>query len=718
MRTVVFCILFCLVQVLVAQEVMTWEDFVEHYKADEADEGGNDDELFERLYEIHASKINLNQATEEQLSELPFLTQPQIEALLRFISYNAPLSSMGELMAVPQLDYLTRQYLMLFAYAGSMPEDKSASLTPAALLRNIDHELMVRGDIPFYRQAGYVPKKAEGEPAFAGDRYASTLRYNLQSMKHLYVGLSAQKDAGERWWSRGDKGNRIGGPDYLGGYFMLKDISLGRGLNLKSVILGNYKLSLGLGLTMNTSFSLGKLMSLSDNLRMDKGVSRHSSSAEYGYLTGGATTISIGNIGLTAFCSRRSHDATPRNDADAVTTLNTSGYHRTISELNRRGSVALNDWGANLHWDVGGNFSLGASAVITRSSVPLAPKHNTEASMYRYYNAQGSSFGVYGVSYGYRDSRLKIAGETAVSHGNTLLSDNMTPLSRPTAFATLNMIRWQANTTNALMLVGRVYQARFVSINGSAFGENSKPQNESGVFLGWTSTSISDLKIEAYADLMYFPWLKYRVRGSSYGYEGMLQLTYTPGSKLSLSARYRIKSKQKDSDEEQQAVGYGQLVYGTTHTARIVCDWAVLSSNSSSKPSPSLSLRTSANLTSCQAPVRSARYGFAFSETARLKLLAGRLQLDAGAVLFRTDDYDSRIYAYEPSLLYSFGMASYYYHGYKLLMVLKGEVARRLWLTARFAHTRYTNRTVISSGNTEIPANHREDLQLQLRYVF
>ena len=96
------------------------------------------------------------------------------------------------------------------------------------------------------------------------------------------------------------------------------------------------------------------------------------------------------------------------------------------------------------------------------------------------------------------------------------------------------------------MLVGRYYGAKFVSLNGKAFGENSSVQNEEGMLLSWKSQSVRNTLIEAYADVMYFPWMKQNVSASSYGFEGMLQATFSPSSKWALLARYRINTKQKD----------------------------------------------------------------------------------------------------------------------------------------------------------------------------
>src|SRR5574344_1560838 len=135
------------------------------------------------------------------------------------------------------------------------------------------------------------------------------------------------------------------------------------------------------------------------------------------------------------------------------------------------------------------------------------------------------------------------------------------------------------------MVIGRYYGAKFVSINGKAFGENSKVQNEEGILLGWTSTAIKNMEIEAYVDAMYFPWWKQGVSESSSGYEGMVQALYSTNRKWNHLARYRIKTKQKDSTYHRKNGDFTTLEYTTNHNLKLQLNLNL---------TPSLTLRTSA----------------------------------------------------------------------------------------------------------------------------
>ena len=64
------------------------------------------------MYEsMHESPLNINTATREELSQLPFLTFKQIEDIHAYIYMHGPMLSLGELQLTGSLDYETRKML-------------------------------------------------------------------------------------------------------------------------------------------------------------------------------------------------------------------------------------------------------------------------------------------------------------------------------------------------------------------------------------------------------------------------------------------------------------------------------------------------------------------------------------------------------------------------------------------------------------------------------
>lgn len=681
-----------------AQNAYTWEDFVERMANEDADSEGFDQTLFEELYELYSNPLNINTATEDDLAQLPFLTVSQCRDILLHVKINGPILSLGELMAIESLDIDTRGWLRLFCRAGEVKTERK--LTLSDLLKYSNQELTARTDVPFYRKAGYedVPQSVldkSPNKVYRGNNLYHSLRYRFASMNHLDIGIQMEKDPGER------------GIDYISGYALLRDVGI-----VRTAALGNYRVSFGQGLVVNTGSSFGKLMTLNTLGRMDRGIHRHSSTSETDYFTGAAASVSISpRLHLSAFVSSRKEDGTFLKDSSGISSVKTDGLHRTALERSKKGNITVNDIGGNLHLNLN-HFDFSVTAAHTRYSTPLRPKFDTPSSLYRYYNARGTDFTAYSLAYSYIAPRINLRGETAMSHNGAL--------------ATVNSAQWIVSEKHRLTAVYRNYSARYISIRGRSFGDSSRPQNEHGLFLGWTTTALPSSTVETYIDLVHYPWLKYQTSGSSYSIDGMVQFTHLLSPNTSLTARYKFRSKQKDYKiETDEGDPHLQLAFHNSHNLRLQCQYS---------PTKQLSLRTTLTGTLKQIEATTTARGFLISENLRWAPSEGILnKIDLTLAYFNTDSYDSRISVYEPSLLYTFGFHSLYNHGIRTALLAslpldnifgkaKSKSVRKnianLTFNAKLANTIYFRQQSIGTGLELIPQNHRTDLQMQLRWKF
>ena len=83
--------------------------------------------------------------------------------------------------------------------------------------------------------------------------------------------------------------------------------------------------------------------------------------------------------------------------------------------------------------------------------------------------------------------------------------------------------------------------------------------------------------------------------------------------------------------------------------------------------------------------------------------------------MFDTDVYDSRIYAYEHDVLYSFSVPAYYYRGSRAYLIVTYDIGRWSGLTVRLAQTFYINRDTSGSGLNEIDGPTRTEVKAQWR---
>ena len=662
-----------------------WDDFINMIDEPDIDGTQLDEEWLSELYYIHNNPYDINKVKAEELMELPLLSAEKAEDIIKYVKKNGPVMSLGELMMVESLNENDRKILRMFLCVSNKRESYSDMIKK---LKKGKHELVWKSDLPLYTKAGFkhVDKEIlEKNPnkIYLGDRLHHALKYAFNCSSHLRIGLQMEKDAGET------------GVDYKTGYVMIKDIGI-----VKEAVAGNFKVSYGKGLVTNTSVKFGKSMMSGNIDRIDAGVDKYSGMSEWGYFSGGAMTIRLGDWELSVYGSSRNVDATFRKDSTGISAFKTDGMHRTYLERSKKGNVHVNDMGANIHWGKE-NFMLSASMATTHIDTPLLPTYGTQASAYRKFQARGKDFAVGSIAYLYKSHKLAFSGETAYSS---------TQYQNGTA--SLNCLRWDVNDANSLSFIWRYYGAQFISINGKAFGENSAVQNEEGLFVSWTSKAAKRLQLYMHTDIMYFPWLKYGVSGSSYAYEYATQATYSQSKRTLFSFKYKMKAKQKDIQIVQGSSGNKITAIGwsTSHSAKLTANADL---------SPSWTLRANASAVLIATDTKPSEKGFALGSNIRWKQASGKAWADTGLTCFITDSYNARVYGYETSTPYSFGYTSYFYKGLRCTLTACVPIIKRsLTLYTKFGSTIYFDREAIGSALDKIDSTHKEDLLLQAKWQF
>ena len=686
-HTVLLCILM-LCSLPTTAQFLSWDDFVEQLFVEAESEGEEAAAMAENLYDdyayLHAHPININRADSTGLQRLGFLTDRQIEGIHYYIYRYGALRSVGELMLIPELDYHTRQLLSYFITFGE-PEEKreDARDTWHRMLTGGRSELSSRLDVPLYRRAGYAPRtqsQLETSPSryYMGNALYHNLRYTYRYGTRLSWGVSAEKDAGEPIFTPS-----VPLPDYLSGYIQLGDMGI-----LKNLVVGNYRLRFGQGLVLNSDFALGKTMLLQGLGRQTASIKPHRGTGEGDYYTGAAATLAWHSWQFTAFASYRRLDATL--DGAAISTLKTDGYHRTPTELTRRGNTRGNLFGAHLGHSAHG-LHVGLTVLYQSFNRRFAPP--TQA--YKRYAPQGHSFFNASADYAWHHHRLSITGETAVDSKGSI--------------ATLNMIRLKATDGLYLTLLQRHYAHDFWALEGKSFSTSSEIRGEQGIYLGAEWQPHRRFVLTAYADAYHYPYLRYRVAAPSYGTDGVVNARYTISNGHTLQLRYRFRLKQRDVVEGYRLLD-GALFNEWTHRLRL--QW-----NSTLTPL----LTCQALIEGCLVQAETLSIGTMASAQATYSPTLGHhaLRLSAGLTAFRAD-YAARLYGYERGLLYAYNYQMYYGTGLRgyLLIQYSHKETPRLTATAKVGATHYLDRNTIGSGATMIDACHREDVQLQVRYTF
>jgi len=94
----------------------------------------------------------------------------------------------------------------------------------------------------------------------------------------------------------------------------------------------------------------------------------------------------------------------------------------------------------------------------------------------------------------------------------------------------------------------------------------------------------------------------------------------------------------------------------------------------------------------------------------------GGSKIDFRLAYFNTDDYDSRIYAYENDMLYQFSIPAFYGEGVRSYVNVKVKICEKIDFWMKCSRTWFFGVDRQGSGDTAIDGPNRTDLKLQLRF--
>lgn len=624
------------------------------------------EELSNRLQE----PVNLNTATREQLEQFPFLSDIQIEHLLAYIYIHGQMKTIYELQLVEEMDKQTIRYLLPFVCIKAInnePAFRWKSLLKSAAKYG-KNELLTRTDIPFYKRKGY-------EHTYLGASVYNSVKYSFRYSDRLYAGVVAEKDAGE---PLGALHNRYG-YDYYSFYLLLKNCG-----RFKALAVGNYRLSFGQGLVISTDYLMGKTIYASSFNNRSSGIKKHSSTDEYNYFRGLAATVALSkDWDVSGFYSHRSLDGVITDEA--ITSIHKTGLHRSQKEADKKNLFTMQLTGGNVSYQHN-RIHLGITGIYYLFNRPYEP----ELTGYSKYNLHGNNFYNLGVDYAYRWHRFSFQGETAIGKQG---------------WASLNRLQYSPVQNTQIMLIHRFYSYHYWAMFAHSFGEGSTTQNEQGYYLGLETSPFAYWKFFASFDLFSFPWKRYRVSKSSRGADGLLQATFTPRANLSMDLRYRYKQKERDLTGSKGTltlpIFHHQLRYRLNYSLGDV-----------------LSSRTTLDYNHFHSQDRAADKGYQVTQMISSRLPWTRLFADVQGSYFSTDSYDSRTYASEKGLLYTFYTPSFQGHGFRCSIRLRYELNKHWLFITKFGETVYLDRNEIGSGNDLIRRNKKADIQMQLRIKF
>lgn len=638
----------------------------------------NYQDLYENYLQLLSSPVDLNQVTDEQLQSLYLLDPAQIQAFLRYRGDNGPFVSVYELQSIPSLTPEVIQKLAPFVTVN----DPSATLNQSILKRLLETQnnyLILRWSRTLETQRGYSTN-TDSTSRYAGSPDQTYARFRVAKPGDFSLGFTLEKDAGEsmRW----DPAKKYYGFDYVS--FHAQAINKGK---INNIILGDYQAQFGQGIALGSVFGIGKNgEAVTTTRRSNLGFSPYTSLYEAGYFRGAAVTYQLlPNVFLHSMYSVRSRDGNINQDSlqssGVASAFTYTGLHRTPTELANRSTISETNIASVLNFKTR-QLDAGLLAHQTNFSIPLqrAPRAYNQFSFAGNQNTNVGGF----LNYSFQNISFFSEWCHSIGGGSAWVAGLL------------------ASLTNKLdvSLHVRYFDRNFYSFYSNAFAEASTPQNERGLYWGWKYNFNKKYSISGYADIYYFPWLKYRAYARAEGSEWLIRFNYRPSKSVAMFLQAREETKERNNQQDAN-------LYGTALATRrnywFNIDYGV---------APTLSFKTRIQL-STFAFEGQASQGSVFVQDATFN--RGRLSFTGRFALFDTDNFDTRLYVYERDVWLAFSFPAYNGRGIRQYLMMQYQLTKRMDIWLRWAQTQHVNRDTIGSGGDTIIGNTENDVKFQLR---
>ncbi len=613
-------------------------------------------EIQDDLESFSQNPLKINLASTGDLMRLHLLSEIQINNLIAYREKTGTIYSLYELAAVDGFTPDIMQKLEPFISFNVLEAQSGKKRSSTDLLMRTNRT-----------SSSADQSKYEGSP----ERYYLRIKHVSSTVE---FGMVAEKDPGEAFFSHSNKH----GFDYTNAFANFR-----LGQKDTRIFVGAYHVRFGQGLVARQGFSMGKSAETTQIFYSDQGIKSYSSTDENLFFRGIAGQFRHRNFTFYPFISRHKLDASMDTlDGNRYFgAFQTSGYHRTSSEI--AGENSLQQFVGGGHVTYSHNqWSLGLTTVYTRFDAVL----DRSDEPYNQFLPEGKDNLVAGFEWKGSLKKIFFFGEGAVSKnsGKALLTGVM---MKPASNAELSLVYRNINKT-------------YFSFFSNAFTESSRINDERGLYLGLKVFPASHWILWAYADFFRHQWLKYTTSAPSSGTEFLAQVSYSPSRQTSFYLRFFQEEKEQRliteslRYNEQQLINRLRLNFTQDLTEQI-----------------SLKSRIEFSFYSKQGREK----GILVYQDVAYKPLLKSFSMNGRLAWFSTDGYNSRLYAYENDLLYTFSVPALYGKGIRTYFNLQQKLGDKFTFWLKFAATHQFSQ---NKDATIVDSSTKSEVKLQVRYQF
>ncbi len=651
-------------------------------------------DLTEAYMYLLQNPVNINSDDIISLRNHHIINDLQLNNIMAYIRKYGEILTYYELANIEGMDRLTIENIKPMIVLGPCEVKRNNKIR--GLFKYGKHKLILRYGRILEKKAGFkFPKDSaylKPGSVYLGDPNHMYIRYSASFNKRLNFGITLEKDAGEPLLrsSLNDSikkllGSRIkDGPDFISGFAFARDISI-----IKKLIVGDFHIEMGQGLTLWSGLSFGKSLYNPNLQRYARGIVPNTSANENRFLRGIATTIELGNFDITLYYSSKNSDAniTLRTNSLEATGLHETGLHRTINEIFDRQTLNIQSTGINV-CNRQKYFSFSTTITDTRFNIQLI----TNEKLYQKYGFKGKGIQNYGVDFSFNKGILSLYGEVSYSSNSS-----MAGLFGLTAYPDDRM---------SIFLRYHYYNKSYYSLYSNPYSVSGNYSGESNLYCGLNILLYKYLSISGILEYYSYQWLRYRLNSPfSNGKEISIQLKFAPSQKHNLLFRYKLKVNGTNSGSDSTFIS--KVSNNKIHEFRLLFSTLL---------NGKIRLSSRASIISLSEPVKD--MGYMLYQDVDYSFIKIPIRITGRIALFSTDGWDSRIYTYENDVLYAYTVPALYGNGIRYFLLLRWKLNQHFSFWIRYARTSFTDRNLVGSGAEQIEGNTRSDIKIQLKISF
>ena len=627
-------------------------------------------DIADNLIALLEDPVNLNDTAPDNLGRLP-ISAFQIIALTEYIRNHGQMVTPYELQLVPGFDETLTEQLLPFIKVVTLERLKLGK-------RIFRSSVLTRYKRVLETQKGYRPGVDGG---YAGSPDALLIKAKITATQKIRLGVTAEKDPGEEFF----KGSNSRGFDFHSGYLALSRIGI-----MKQVVVGDFSANFGQGLTLWSGYSLGKASLMTSPEKHQQTVTPYSSTDENRFFRGVAVASTLQKITLTAFASKKLIDASLEIDTSGFTqgieSLQATGSHATKTELKNKQRVMESAGGFNASYN-GNQLRIGASCFGLKTN----QDYIQSTKPYQLQDANPTDILRLGVDFLYYQKRATYFGEVAVDKNFTT--------------ASLAGLTMQVAPAFNAMVIGRNYESSYPYRYAGGFGEGGKTSGEKGICLALEFTPYKKWRVKAHADFFEFTWLRYRVSAPSSGTE----LSATANYSHSRTFAIQLGLSQNKRPYDVTLNNLTRLEQTTRTKARIQLTFA---------PASAVIAKTRIEATWFERETAATEDGVVILQDITWHDFSNNLSISGRVAFYRTDGWNSRVYAYENDVLHSFSVPAYYLSGARYYLVMGYSISPKCKAWIKWSITQLFQENEVGSGLAATNGNSKNDIKVQLLLRF